>query len=171
MTSSDPARQTLGQGERKRRLSLALSPPVALFVATNAVLLAAVIWAMVAFGSLDAAIGFYLRGMTLVPDSRCKTFGAARRGKDVPVSFTLTNNGRRSVRVLGCQASCACMVPEDLPFTLRSGESRALSIAVRRRAGLPGEADEEPFDQEIILFTSDRAQPQVALTVKGSFRN
>lgn len=148
-----------------------LSPLAIAFVTSNAVLLAMAVYAIVSLGSIRAAVGYYMRGETLFFDAREKTFGTAVPGETVPVSFEMTNRGADPIRVLGCRAGCSCMVPRDLPYTLRPNERKTLNLTVR----MPPRRDEArppaKLGLPLTLFTSNRAQSRIELLVRGDLRD
>lgn len=129
------------------------------------VLLTVAIWAA---GGFDAALRAYLymSGETLFIDSTTKSFGSVRAGDPTSVSFQLTNRGTEPVRIVGCLAYCNCIVPADLPITLNPSESRDFIISIHTfQRG--GESGTRPFNQPVNLYTTNPAQAEIPLTVKG----
>jgi len=140
----------------------------AFFVSAALVPLMLAFWTL---GGLDAMGVAYalMKGETLFVDSFSKSFGIVQTGDPIAVSYRLTNRGDQSVRVVGCQAICTCIVPDDLPFTLHPKESRDLKISILN----PKTEDKGPsqaINWGITLFTTNPAQIQVPLTVKGEIR-
>jgi len=139
------------------------------FVSANAALIAAAVFALASFSSIKSAVGFYMRGETLLVDATEKSFGVAASGRTFDVSFRLTNRGDKPIRILGCKTICTCTVPHDLPYTLDPKESRDLNITVNTFGQV---RDGQPTDLYLPLtvFTSNRAQSRVGLAIRGEVR-
>ena len=159
----EPSIQQQVLSERKNR---AINPFAMVLISTNLALLVMAVWAFVSFGSIRSAMGYYVRGETLLVDSNEKSFGTASPGDPIGVTFTLTNRDLRPVRVLGCQASCTCIVPENLPLTLLPNQKGGLTISIRTNAQSV-KLGRSMVEQEVVLFTSSPAQPELHLTIKG----
>ncbi len=69
-------------------------------------------------------------GRQLVAQTRIVNLGTVRSGEQVWCSFDVRNIGLDSVRVLGIEADCACMVSSDVPFSLSPFAKRAVRITV-----------------------------------------
>jgi Protein of unknown function (DUF1573) len=124
-------------------------------------------WACGGRGALMAAY-HYVSGPALSVDSGTKSFGVVVEGDSASVCFRLTNRGSQTVRVVGCMTYCNCVVPADLPFTLRPNETRGFEVAVRTRSG---DATWTPnINQPVTLYTTNPAQAEIHLTVKGEVR-
>lgn len=109
----------------------------------------------------------YMRGETILVDSSTKSFGSAREGDRVSVSFGLTNGAGKPVRVVGCRAYCNCIVPDDLPFTINPHERRNLTLSVRipERGRSSGTRQ---FSQPVTLYTTNAAQIEIPLLIEGA---
>lgn len=110
-----------------------------------------------------------MMGETLVVDSATKSFGVVAPGDPITVAYRLTNRGEQEVRVVGLRAACRCVVPDDLPFVLRPKESRDLPISIRnlKKEDVP---HSQTLDWAITVFTTNPAQVQIALRIKGEIR-
>jgi Protein of unknown function (DUF1573) len=97
----------------------------------------------------------------LTVDSPHKSFGAARAGDRVQVSFNLTNLGTTAIRVLGSEVDCTCMIVDDRSFTIAPG----VSVPFRLRYELLN--NETDVKRKIRVFTNIATQPEVELTISG----
>lgn len=164
MATEQVTENALLPGERRRTPSVTAT----VLISGNVVLLAIVVWGSVNFGSIRAATGYYLRGETLFVDSSQKSFGIAGFDERVSVTFALRNRGRRPIRVLGCQVSCSCTVPPDLPFAIQPNESREFTLRIRAPGRRESQSDQaHDLTLHIILFTSNPLQARIPLVVKG----
>jgi len=148
-----------------------LSPVMIAFVSANAALLGMALFVLVSCGSVDKAIGYYLRGETLLLDATEKSFGVAAPSGDVGVSFRFTNWGDEPIRILGCKTVCNCTIPRDLPYTMAPGESRDLNLTVMTapfRQVRNGRSSH--INLPLTVFTSSRAQSRLGLIVRGEVR-
>ncbi len=142
---------------------------VALFGFASVALVVLAFWVRGGISALKETYAI-LKGETLVVDSSMKSFGVVPSGDPVVVSYKLTNRGDRNIRIVGFRAVCRCMVPEDLPFTLRPRESREFPIVIRnpeKEAGNPAQI----VNWGMTLFTTNPAQVRIPLTVKGEIRS
>jgi hypothetical protein len=125
-------------------------------------------WVLGGFRALG--VGFALmKGETILVDSPTKSFGVVAPGDPIAVSYKLTNWGDQDVRIVGFRAKCKCMAPDILPFVLHPRESRDLSISIVNRQR-EGEVSSQTIDWIITIFTTNPAQVQIPLTVKGEIR-
>ncbi|MFI5456161.1 MAG: DUF1573 domain-containing protein [Isosphaerales bacterium] len=144
------------------------SRPGALVVCAVSAPVVLAFWALGGFGAVGVAVAL-MKGETLFVDSSTKSFGVVPAGDPIVVSYKLTNRGDQNIRIVGCRAVCRCMVPEDLPFTLRPKESRNFPILIRNPKG-EGGSRSQTINWGITLFTTNPAQAQIPLTVKGELR-
>jgi hypothetical protein len=121
-------------------------------------------------GVRGIAVGYALmKGQTIFVDSSTKSFGVVSPGDPIAVSYKLTNWGDQDVRIVGFRAKCKCMAPDILPFTLRAKESRVLPISIVNRTRENG-SPSQTINWVITIFTTNPAQVQIPLTVKGEIR-
>jgi len=155
-----------------RRKSQTLSHASAILIFTNLAVFAIAAWALASFGSIGGAISYYLKGETLFLDSTEKSLGIVSPGDQVGVTFKLTNRGRKQIRILGCQASCSCMIPDDLPFVLSPDESRDFTLSIRTPKPR-GASDKKSIGMnlELTLFSNNPMQSRITLTIKGEIRD
>ena len=140
-------------------------PGAIILISANLFLLVVVVWAVVRFGSVRAAVGYYLRGEALLVDSVSKSFGTAAVGAEAKVSFRLTNRGTGALRVVGCEVPCGCMVPDGLPWVLYPNKSKDFSVTVLARK--PARV----VNYDLQLFTNNHIQPRIQLSVAGEIRD
>jgi hypothetical protein len=138
-----------------------------LVCAASAPLLLA-LWALGGFDAVAVAVAL-AKGETVFVDSSTKSFGVVSAGDPLVVSYKLTNRSDQNIRIVGCRAVCRCMVPEGLPFTLRARESRDFPISIRNPQRVRG-SPSQTVNWGITLFTTNPAQAQITLTVKGEIR-
>lgn len=105
----------------------------ALGAALIVVVVAAVWWGPDGFRVLRGAC-FSMSGEALAVGSTTKSIGVVREGDQPSVQFRITNRGHHPVRIVGCMTYCNCIVPDDLPITLRAGELREFKVSVREHA-------------------------------------
>lgn len=146
-------------------------PAVAAIIFANVALIIAVTAALATSGSVQRAMGYWLRGETLFVDAEEKSLGVVAPGDTVIASFKLTNCGGNSVRILGCASGCTCAIPNDFPFSLRGSESRVFVITVH----VPTEEQikkrkSTDLGLPLTLFTSSPAQSRIPLTIRGKVR-
>ena len=111
-----------------------------------------------------------VKGETVLVDATTKSFGVARAGDAIHLSYKLTNRGGKSVRIVGCRATCRCIVPgQDLPFTLRPRESRDFPISIRNPGRVAGTAP-QTVNWQVTLYTTNPAQARIALSIKGEIQ-
>src|SRR5262245_7726451 len=94
MDEPSQSRSVAGRG------NTALSWLASVIISTSIILLALVVWAYAYFGSIQIAIRS-VSGQPLAVDATTKSFGVARPGERVEVSFRLTNHGTRPIRIVG----------------------------------------------------------------------
>jgi hypothetical protein len=149
-----------------------IGPVGAAIVIVNSMVVLAAGWSLYAFGSVQQAVGYYLRGETVSADTAEKSFGIVSPGDPIKVLFKLTNRGREPVRVLGCDASCICIVPDDLPFSLDPNESRDFVVSIwNPKPGERGSIKPSSLRFDITLFTNDPMQRRLPLVIRGEVRN
>ncbi len=68
-------------------------PAIAAIIFVNIALVIATITAFARFGSVQTALGYWLRGETLFVDAKEKSLGVVAPGTTVTASFKLTNTG------------------------------------------------------------------------------
>jgi hypothetical protein len=99
----------------------------------------------------------------LVVDSAVKSFGDALSGQRVVVAFSLTNQSRQPIRIVGATRVCGrhgCLDIDNLPVDIPPLSGRNIVASVETRE--PGE-----FNGEITLFSDGPGQPTMVLTVYG----
>lgn len=143
-------------------------PAVAAIFFVNLTLVIAAIMAFARFGSVQTALGYWLRGETLFVDAKEKSLGVVAPGETVTASFNLTNGARKSIRILGCASVCACAAPKDLPFSLGASESKEFIVRVK----VPAEEiiknlKSTDLELPLTLFTSSPGQSRVPLMIRG----
>jgi hypothetical protein len=148
-----------------RRLRWSASPTGIVLVSTCFVLLIMATWALLTFGSIRRAVGYYLRGETIIVDSPSKSFGNVTAGNVVTVTFRLKNWGRQVVRVVGCSVDCGCVVPDDIPFTVQPAEDRGFALSLKTKVRTDKAVD--LVEHHVTLFTSETAQLRIPLVING----
>lgn len=118
----------------------------------------------VRFGSLRN--GFqYLRGHRLLIDPPAAQVGTVNSGEVRDVLFHLTNHAEKTVRILGCETSCSCMVARGLPATMGPGETAEVVITVTFKTSGNGD-----FFQPLSFMTDlegTRVPASIAATLQG----
>lgn len=149
------------------------TPAFVALLGVNVLLLSWASWALVSFGSIQRAIGYYFHGTTLFADSPNKSFGIVSAGEPICVKFKLTNHGNTDVRVVGCHAGCNCVASGNrMPFSIKPGENRDFRVSIHNPN--PGEAGfttrPARVKLEITIFTNNAMQPRMPLFVSGVLR-
>jgi hypothetical protein len=116
------------------------------------------------FGSVSAAIS-YLNGDRLLIHPPKLEFGALRKEGYRTLGLTLENRADYRVRIRGASASApgsaSCSVLRIFPITIGPGEKVTFPVSVQaHNAGT--------IDEQILLFTDDKRQPTVKVTITGS---
>ncbi len=88
---------------------------------------------LLAFGSLDAAIG-YATGARLLATDSAQYVGRLRGGDIGSAAFELTNESGKPIRILGATASCKCMALDDLPVTISPGGISIIHVRMTGRS-------------------------------------
>jgi hypothetical protein len=116
-----------------------------------------------AFGSVPAAIA-YFRGerVSVTPD--VVDVGAGLTGESREASVTLTNWTDAPVVVFGGTANCSCTVLGDLPVTIPSNESRAVTIRVSL-TGSPG-----VFTRKAAFVMNDDGFKKITFSMTGQIQ-
>ncbi|MFO0960897.1 MAG: DUF1573 domain-containing protein [Isosphaeraceae bacterium] len=117
-------------------------------------------WGLARFGSIPSALA-YARGDRLIPDARSLSFGRVDPGSTVEVGTGLTNHADRPIQLIGSNASCSCLLPEELPVVISPGGSHRFKI------GIDSHARRGVVHERIVIFTDSPTQSQVGLTVSG----
>lgn len=117
---------------------------------------------VLAFGSLDAAIG-YLTGSRLVAKSTSQYAGRLAGGETCTAAFELTNYSVQPIHVLGAKATCRCMALDDLPLVLPAGESGTLRIRMKG-----GSSPTPHLQREAATLIFDDLVRTLTLTVSAS---
>jgi Protein of unknown function (DUF1573) len=110
-----------------------------------------------------------MSGQTLVVDSTTKSFGTVAPGEPITVSFELVNRGHESIRIVGSEANCTCIVPGDFPISVNRGERHVIRIAVNNPY-LEGNNVSRHVNAQVSLLTTNVSQAQIPLTIKGEIR-
>src|SRR6202034_3578924 len=104
--------------------------------------------------------------------STTKSFGVATPGDRIDAFFMLANRGNDSIRILGCNASCNCVIPNDLPFTLGPSEKRKFFVSIHMPTLEQMRTQKSThLDLALTLFTSNPAQSRIRLSLKGEVLN
>jgi hypothetical protein len=119
------------------------------------------------FGSIRAAVGFYLRDEVLLAEPTVKSFGTIASGEVANVRFAVTNLGNLPIRIVGCQVPCTCMAPDPLPLVVPARRSRELSFSVKTTTPQGGPIWRGPVHLAVTLFTSHPPQLRVPLVIQG----
>ncbi len=141
----------------------------ALGAALIVVVVAAVWWGPDGFRVLRGAC-FSMSGEALAVGSTTKSIGVVREGDQPSVQFRITNRGHHPVRIVGCMTYCNCIVPDDLPITLRAGELREFKVSVRANMRKLGSSSES-INQPVTLFTTSSGQAEIGLVLHGEVRS
>ena len=114
-------------------------------------------WALFHFGSFGNAMA-YVRGRSLVAERTTISAGEVQPGTKVIARFRLRNLSFRPVTVVGAARSCACVVVDELPLTIRPGSVADLSLQFK--------AIVTPADAEVehtVLLMLDVDNPPIVL--------
>ena len=103
----------------------------------------------------------------IVVESEAQTIRSGSPGDRVPVAYRLLNRSRRSVRIVGCQANCSCIVMDQAPFVLKPGAEFVFRASVALPKSKDGRID---FDYPITLYTNQSEQPRLELHLIASVR-
>ncbi len=114
---------------------------------------------LLAFGSLDAAIG-YATGARLLATDSAQYAGRLADGETGAVAFELTNYSRQSISILGAKSTCSCMALDDLPLTLAAGETGKIKVRLMARGG-----ESRQIQREAATLIFDDPARAVTLTV------
>jgi hypothetical protein len=109
------------------------------------------------------AAAYNQHGGRLVVDSAVKSFGEAPPRTSVKVTFALTNQSTRAVKIFGATPVCnlhGCLDLDNLPLDIPAKSRRDLAVLATMKE--PG-----AFSGEFTLFSDHPDQPEVALTVSG----
>lgn len=122
---------------------LAISPPkrdeepvpllraAGVWVASVALLCAALVGVGVTtFGSVEAAVA-QLRGETILPDAEYLDFGSGKPGDTLVATATVANWTGRPVRILGGTADCTCVTTDDFPLVIPANSKASFRIRMR----------------------------------------
>lgn len=117
-------------------------------------------WGYARFGSIGSALAF-ARGDRLIAETKSLSFGPVLAGPTIQQHTRLTNYSNRTIKLVGSNASCSCVLSEDLPLTLAPGESHLFKIGVKtdQRTGL--------IRERVVVYTDYPEQSGIAFTVKG----
>ena len=146
------------KSELRRRKSLHVT--LTIFGVAIAVFLA---WAWIGFGSISPALS-YLSGERLLIDAHRRSFGPLPVGENRTVEFMLDNRTRHSIKVLGCNSPCTCVMAENLPMILDPDARHSIKITVRSRPDRLGAVSET-----LRLFTDEPKRSVIVLNVFGQF--
>jgi hypothetical protein len=118
------------------------------------------VWSIHEFGSISAGIA-YLNGDRLLVDSNIVSFGDLRKGDYQTVELQLDNRADYSIGIRGVQGSQICSVLRRFPIAISPSGRAIIPIAVQ--PGVTG-----AIEERILLFTSDKRQPFIRVTVRGT---
>jgi hypothetical protein len=102
-----------------------------------------------------------LRGEAITVEPAVSQVGQAVAGEQRTFAVRLTNIQQRPVRIVGGSADCFCIATDDLPFTLRPGQSRSIQVRVTFRGG------GGRFQHRFVFYTDDEKQAAVAARFGG----
>lgn len=129
-------------------------------LAAGLILVIVATWGYVQFGSFTSALA-YARGDRLIADSKSLFFGQVVAGPTIQQHTRLTNHANRAIKLVGSNASCACVLSEDLPLTIAPGNSHLFRIGVKtdKRSGA--------IREQIALFTDFPKQSEIVFSIRG----
>ena len=73
----------------------------------------------------------------------------------------MTNAANRPITILGVRSSCTCVVPDDIPMTVRTGKSRPL------RVGLQTGLKTGRMSEQLLIYTDCKENPEILLRIVG----
>jgi hypothetical protein len=112
------------------------------------------------FGSTTNAVS-YLNGEYILADRTVAQLGSVDPGKVFDVTFNLTNVSSKSIRLVGANCACSCLVPRSVPLDLPGGETTPVVFNFNS----PKTAME--FEQVIQLYFDDSLAP-LKLSITGA---
>jgi hypothetical protein len=118
------------------------------------------------YGSVRGAIGYFVMNQSLLCDSDVKTIRITGAPEEVDVRFRLKNKGERPVRIVGCEANCGCLLPDDLPFELAPAEQRIVTFKVVTKSKEGTSRFGKPTLLNLELLTNNPEQSRLALHIK-----
>jgi hypothetical protein len=120
------------------------------------------------FGSWEVAMA-YARGESTFVMADPAQLADVRPDEEISTTIRLRNVSTVPVRILGGNASCGCMVLQDLPLDLKPGEYRTIQIRVR-----PPKKEGARFRYDVVLYESAPGPPvltYVSGTVAGAAKS
>lgn len=128
----------------------------------------AVLCLVVSLGWLVARYGFggtevllrYMRGEKVVVTPQRFELGLIKAGETIVKETLFHNNSSDTIRILGANTQCSCVLAEDLPATVRPGESYTFHIRVNPEVN-------KKIDETIVLFTDHPSKPRLSIGVSG----
>lgn len=79
------------------------------------------------FGSTANAVA-YLNGEYILADHTVEQLGPVDPGKVFDVTFNLTNVSSESIRLVGANFSCSCLLPPSMPMDFPGGETTPVTF-------------------------------------------
>ena len=113
------------------------------------------------FGSMRNVMA-YLNGHSVVVEATTVSAGSVPPGGHATAQYRLRNLTFAPVTVVGATRSCACMVVDELPLTIRPGGVATLSLRIAAGGVPPGTTFEHTA---LLLFDVDN--PTVVLRATG----
>jgi hypothetical protein len=114
------------------------------------------------FGSASLAAA-WLDGQTFVVSPTEVDLGECDPKSYHDVTFTVANVSGREIRIVGSDASCACLKVDKLPITIAPGERRGISL----RAYVSGE---DEYSQNLIIRLDDGELETAGVHIRARVR-
>jgi hypothetical protein len=109
------------------------------------------------FGSVGNAVG-YMKGQRVF--ARPEALVSTVTGKAREFSVTVSNLGKRPVRILGVQSSCSCVATHGIPVDLPANSRCTIKANFRPKGKQTGR-----FTQTLRLFTDEPNQQHLDVLV------
>jgi Protein of unknown function (DUF1573) len=129
-------------------------------IITNIGLVSIAAIALYVFGSFGAALA-YFSGDRLIADAYSRSVGIVSVGEQHAVFFKIRNMSNQTVRIVGADSSCTCLVTDQLPVVLPPHGVFRLRIGVRPKSQ-PGQIAER-----VSLITDREGQQSLNLKISG----
>jgi hypothetical protein len=111
------------------------------------------------FGSVPNAAA-YLKGDAVRVEQPIRELGTVKCDEQVKVAFNVVNLQREPLKVVGANASCSCILPPEMPFTLDPFLATPLVFTFTSPSAAM------PFTQDIELYF-DGPIPAMTLKISG----
>lgn len=97
-----------------------------------------------------------LRGETLSVNPPITRLGEGTVGESRTFPISLRNYSDKPIRVVGGTTSCACIASQDLPITIRAGETETIRVKIKF-SGSPGK-----FAHRFVLYSDSDERLTIA---------